>query len=60
MTMIYEIRVLIRCQVKANTLMEAIEWAQNHNVWDMLDQTEAFVDNATIHDPKTGSLLAEE
>jgi hypothetical protein len=58
--MTYEVRVLVRCQVKANTLLGALEWVERHNVWDMLDQSEVDVDNATIHAPKTGEKLAEE
>jgi hypothetical protein len=58
--MTYEIRVLVRCQVKANTLFEALEWAENRSVDELLDMPTAVVDNATIHDAKTGEKLAEE
>jgi hypothetical protein len=53
-----EMRMLVRVEIEADTVAMALKRANEMTVFDMLDRG-ASCDSATLHDPRTGDLLAE-
>jgi hypothetical protein len=50
--------MLVRVEIEADTVAMALKRANEMTVFDMLDRG-ASCDSATLHDPRTGDLLAE-